>query len=174
MVAHRGTCISRFAHTPHRRTTNRIIRTGDRVRFGCIIRDFIVAGAEGGAMRCAECGTEDERVQGWRALLGEDGDRSLMVAVFCPECAEQRVRRRSGFRGRRGIADSSGTLNCGRLVSGWVRCHIGGGEASVSQPGRLPLWLRFAYLAPSSAAATICETDMNGFIESSRRRPCLP
>jgi hypothetical protein len=39
-------------------------------------------------MRCAECGIDDERARGWRALLGEDDDGELMVATFCAVCAE--------------------------------------------------------------------------------------
>jgi hypothetical protein len=41
-------------------------------------------------VRCAECGIEsDERALGWRALIGEEDDGSLIVAVFCPGCAER-------------------------------------------------------------------------------------
>jgi hypothetical protein len=38
-------------------------------------------------MRCEECGREaDGTARGWRAT---SGNGSLMVAVFCPECAER-------------------------------------------------------------------------------------
>jgi hypothetical protein len=40
-------------------------------------------------MCCAECGVEaDEQARGWRALIGEEDDGELMVAVLCPACAE--------------------------------------------------------------------------------------
>jgi hypothetical protein len=46
-------------------------------------------------MRCEECGAEaDERARGWRALLGEEDDGSLMVALFCPACASREFRER--------------------------------------------------------------------------------
>jgi hypothetical protein len=39
-------------------------------------------------MTCEGCEAEaDGRAQGWRALIGEEDDGSLMVAVFCAECA---------------------------------------------------------------------------------------
>jgi hypothetical protein len=41
-------------------------------------------------VRCAECGAEaDEQARGWRALIGEEDDGELMVAVFCPARAER-------------------------------------------------------------------------------------
>jgi len=41
-------------------------------------------------MRCAECGAEsDERVEGWRAMLGEEDDGELVTVVFCPQCAQR-------------------------------------------------------------------------------------
>jgi hypothetical protein len=41
-------------------------------------------------VRCAECeAAADEKARGWRALIGEEDDSSLMVAIFCPACAER-------------------------------------------------------------------------------------
>jgi hypothetical protein len=41
-------------------------------------------------VHCAECGAKaDDLARGWRAYLGEEDDGSLMVATFCPECAER-------------------------------------------------------------------------------------
>lgn len=43
-------------------------------------------------MRCAECGIETEdKARGWRALVGEEDDGGVMVAVFCPACAEREL-----------------------------------------------------------------------------------
>lgn len=40
----------------------------------------------GSPVRGEECGVESDDGQGWRALIGEEDDDSLMVAVFCPAC----------------------------------------------------------------------------------------
>jgi hypothetical protein len=41
-------------------------------------------------LRCAECGADaDGKARGCRALIGEEDDGGLMVAVFCSECAKQ-------------------------------------------------------------------------------------
>jgi hypothetical protein len=31
----------------------------------------------------------DDGTRGWRALIGEEDEGSLMVVTFCPECAER-------------------------------------------------------------------------------------